>query len=95
MANDFLVVGYSAVTNYMARNFKDCMKLNSFIKTIHTADDCVCATVQDGQVYCGQYAIVTFSTGVLQAAIREEENTVFTDDAWVPLLRYKNGQVSA
>ena len=91
---DFLFAdekGYSFVTRCMARYFDYRVRLNSFIETIHTADDCVCATVRDGQMYCGQYAIVTFSTGVLQAAIREENNTVQFDP---PLPQWKQDAIN-
>ena len=43
--------------------------LDTTVKSVAWSDDCVCATVeQDGQEkeYCGTYAIVTFSIGVLQ-----------------------------
>ena len=63
----------------MAENFKKKVLLNTVINTIKTSNDCVCVTVEDGKVYCGDYAIVTFSIGVLQAAIRDEDNTVKFD----------------
>ena len=68
--------GYAFVVQCVARGFKDRVKLNTPVTTIQTAKDCVCATVKDGGKYCGDYAITTFSIGVLQAAIREEEHAV-------------------
>ena len=80
---DYLIVddkGYSFVVKCMARNFEnDRVKLNSYVRKIQTADDCVCATVQDGEVYCGRYGIVTFSSGALQAAVRGDDNSVEFD----------------
>ena len=73
---DYLVTdteGYSSVVDCMARNFKDKVKLNSAVTIIQRAEDCVCVTVQDNKQYCGDYAIVTFSIGVLQAAIHNED----------------------
>ena len=52
------------------------MLLNSLITKIETADDCVCVTVQENKLYCGSHAIVTFSIGALQAALRGDENAV-------------------
>ena len=79
-AIDYLVVdkkGYSFVTECLARNFmKDRVKLNSLVTTVKTADDCVCATVQNGSRYCGKYGIVTFSIGVLHAAIRGSNTSI-------------------
>ena len=91
---DFLFAdekGYSYVTKCMARYFEGRVMLYSFIETIRTADDCVCVTVQNGSTYCGLYAIVTFSTGVLQAAIREERNTVHFDP---PLPQWKQDAIN-
>ena len=68
--------GYSFVVDCMARNFKDNVKLNTLITAIQTADDCVCVTTEESERYCGDYGIVTFSIGALQAAINEEEDSV-------------------
>ena len=68
--------GYAFVVQCMACGFLDRVKLNTPVTTIQTAKDCVCATVEDGGKYCGDYAITTFSSGVLQAAIREEKDAV-------------------
>ena len=79
-AEDYLVVdekGHSFVVKCLARDFIDSkVKLNSTVTTIMLADDCVCAQVKDGEMYCGDYGIVTFSSGVLQAAIRGDQNSV-------------------
>ena len=79
-AIDYLVTdkkGYSFVTECLARNFKnDRINLNSLVTEVHTADDCVCATVSGSQQYCGRYAIVTFPIGVLHAAVNKEEGSV-------------------
>jgi polyamine oxidase len=79
-AVDYLVTdrkGYSFVTECLARNFKkDRVKLNSVVTAIHTAEDCVCATVNGSSRYCGRYGIVTFSTGALHAAVNKAENSV-------------------
>ena len=37
---------------------------------------CVCATLQDSTTYCASYAILTFSMGVLQAAVQGYANAV-------------------
>ena len=79
---DYLVVddkGHSYVVQCMARQIESKIKLNSRVTRIQTADDCVCATVQDNTVYCGGYGIVTFSMGALRAAVRGEENSVQFD----------------
>ena len=69
--------GYSFVVECLARKFKnDRVLLNSLITKIETADDCVCVTVQENKLYCGSHAIVTFSIGALQAALRGDENSV-------------------
>ena len=79
---DYLVLddkGYSFVVECLARGFGDRIKLNSLVMTIQTADDCVCVTLEEGKRYCGDYAIVTFSIGVLQAAIQYEDYPVQFD----------------
>ena len=81
-AEDYLVAddrGYVFVVECMARGFMDRVKLNTAVTTVQTAKDCVCATVEGGGRYCGDYAIVTFSIGVLQAAIRGADNAVRFD----------------
>ncbi|CAI8009421.1 Polyamine oxidase 1 [Geodia barretti] len=55
------------------------------------ADDCVCAEVKDGKMYCANYSIVTFSTGVLQAAIRGDQNSVKFEP---PLPRWKQDAIN-
>ena len=69
--------GYSFVVDCLARNFKDDrIQLNSKITKIETADDCVCVTVEGNDLYCGNYSIVTFSIGALQASIRGDGSSV-------------------
>ena len=76
--------GYSFVIDCMARNFKNSVKLNTLITTIQTADDCVCVTTQGNERYCGDYGIVTFSIGVLQAAIDDKEDSVLRFEPPLP-----------
>ena len=65
------------MTECLARNFKKYrVKLNSVVTAVHTAEDCVCTTVNGSSRYRGRYGIVTFSIGALHAAINEEENSV-------------------
>lgn len=70
--------GYSFVVDCLARDFKDTtrLKLNAKVTKVETSDDCVCATVQGNGKYCASYAILTFSMGVLQAAIRGDPGAV-------------------
>lgn len=80
-ADDYLVTdekGFSFVAWCLARDFRDDenrLKLNSTVTKIQWSNDsdCVCVTAMnyegEEKVYCGRYAIVTFSMGVLQAAI--------------------------
>ena len=69
--------GYSYVVDCLARNFKDDhIKYNSKITKIQTAEDCVCVTVEGNNLYCGDYSIVTFSIGALQASLRDDESSV-------------------
>ena len=90
---DYLDKGYSFVVKCMARNFEnDRVKLKSTVSKIQTADDCVCATVQDGEVYCGSYGIVTFSSGALQAAVRGDDNSVEFDPPLPQLKQDANQQ---
>ena len=43
------------------------LRLNTTIRTIdYSNSECVCATSESGRKFCGKYAIVTFSIGVLQ-----------------------------
>ena len=76
VADDYLVSdmkGYNFVVECLARNvLEDKVKLNSPVTEIKWNDNCVCATVNGNEQYCGEYAIVTFSIGVLQYFIREE-----------------------
>ena len=92
---DYLVTddkGFSFVVECMARGFKeDRIILDSLITTIQTADDCVCVTLQDNKRYCGDYAIITFSIGVLQAAIQDESYPVKFDP---PLPQYKQDAIN-
>ena len=73
-AVDYLVSdikGYNFVVECLARIFlEDKVKLNSPVTEIKWNDNCVCATVNGNEQYCGEYAIMTFSIGVLQDAIR-------------------------
>jgi polyamine oxidase len=81
-AEDYLITdkkGHVSVVKCMAEGFMDHVKLNSDITIIQTAKDCVCATVEGGERYCGDYAIVTFSIGVLQAALQEDDEVVRFD----------------
>ena len=65
------------MTQCLARNFKnDRVKLNTVWTAVHTAEDCVCATVDESSRYCGRYGLVTFSIGALHAAVNKEENSV-------------------
>jgi polyamine oxidase len=77
---DYLVAdekGYSFVTECLARDFKhNRLKLNSLVTAIHTAEDCICATVNGSTRYCGKYGIVTFSIGALHAAVNKEKDSV-------------------
>ena len=66
-------VGYVGLAQCVADEFllvdDPRLVLETSVKSIAWSDDCVCATVdQQGEEkeYCGTYAIVTFSTGVLQ-----------------------------
>ena len=70
--------GYQFLVECLASDFKDTtrLKLNARVTKVETLDDCVCATVQDSTMYCAPYAVVTFSAGVLQAAIRGDSNAV-------------------
>ena len=84
---DFLVTddeGFSFVVTCMARGFGDRVKLNSAVTNIQTAEDCVCVTIEDSKRYCGDYAIATFSIGVLQAAVQESDDSILTFDPPLP-----------
>jgi polyamine oxidase len=87
-AEDYLIVdkdGFSFVVRCMARKFADDrVKLESTVTKISVADDCVCAVVEDSDMYCGDYGIVTFSAGVLQAAIRGDQDSVVEFDPPLP-----------
>lgn len=71
--------GYSYVVQCLANNFVNRIRKNSRITRIQTANDCVCVTVEEGSLYCGNSSIVTFSIGVLQASIRGDESSVRFD----------------
>lgn len=92
---DYLVTdekGYSFVVDCMARNFKDDrVRLNSLITRVQTADDCVCVTVEDGERYCGEFAMVTFSIPALQASNRGENSSVSFDP---PLPKWKQDAIN-
>ena len=94
--DDYLVVdekGFSFVVRCMARNFiNDTIKLNSVVKQIKVAEDCVCAKIEGGGMYCGRYGIVTFSAGVLQAGIRGDENSVQFEP---PLPQWKQDAINS
>ena len=84
---DYLITdrrGYSFVVDCMARNFNSSVKLNTTITAIQTADDCVCVTTDGKERYCGDYGIVTFSIGALQAAINEKEDSVLRFESPLP-----------
>lgn len=70
--------GYSFVVDCLARDFKNTtrLKLNAKVTRVEVSDDCVCATVQNGETYCASYAIMTFSMGVLQASIRGYDDAI-------------------
>ena len=69
--------GYSYVVDCLAEDFNHTkLKLNAMVKEVETSDDCVCVTMQDKKKYCASYAILTFSMGVLQAAIRGDASAV-------------------
>ena len=74
VADDYLVTdikGYNFVVECLATKFmEEKVKLDSQVTEIKWNDDCVCATVNGNEQYCGEYAIMTFSIGVLQDAIR-------------------------
>ena len=81
-AVDYLVVddkGFSFVVRCLAEDFMDRVKLNTVITVVETAKDCVCATVEGGDRYCGSYAILTFSIGALQASVRGDSDAVRFD----------------
>ena len=94
-AEDYLMAdekGYSFVVKCLARNFiSSRVKLNSIVARIEYADNCVCAEVKDGGIYCGNYGIVTFSAGVLQAAIRGDQNSVQFEP---PLPKWKQDAIN-
>ena len=91
---DYLVTdekGYSFVVDCMARNFKDDrVRLNSLITRVHTAEDCVCVTVEGGDLYCGDFAVLTFSIGALQASNRGENSSV---QFYPPLPKWKQDAI--
>ena len=70
--------GFSYVVKCLARDFMNTsrLKLKTRVTKVETLDDFVCVTVNDGSRYCGLYAILTFSMGVLQAAIHGEKDAV-------------------
>ena len=69
--------GFSYVVHCLARNFKDDrIRLNSMITKIKTANNCVCVTVEENDLYCGKNAIVTFSIGALHASIDNAPSSV-------------------
>ena len=85
--------GFSFVVKCLARDFiSDKVRLNSTVTTIKVADDCVCAEVKDGGTYCGNYGIITFSAGVLQAAIRGDKNSVQFEP---PLPKWKQDAINS
>ena len=52
------------------------LKLNAKVTKVEVSNDSVCATLQDSTTYCASYAILTFSMGVLQAAVQGYANAV-------------------
>ena len=70
--------GYSFLADCLARDFKDTtrLKLNAKVTKVEVSNDSVCATLQDSTTYCASYAILTFSMGVLQAAVQGYANAV-------------------
>ena len=60
--------------------FEDKVKLDSQVTEIKWNDDCVCATVNGIDQYCGEYAIMTFSIGVLQDAINTKTGVTFSPE---------------
>ena len=84
--------GFSFVVKCLARDFiNDKVRVNSTVTRIKVADDCVCAEVKDGGTYCGKYGIMTFSAGVLQAAIRGDKNSVQFEP---PLPKWKQDAIN-
>ena len=75
-AGDFLITdseGYVKVIRCLADEFLEendpRVHLDTRVTRIEWSDDCVCATASVGdatRTFCGKYAIVTFSIGVLQ-----------------------------
>ena len=71
--------GYVHIANCFSEQFMEendtRLHLNTVVTRINWGDDCVCATVTEKggseREYCGSYAIVTFSIGVLQSDIVE------------------------
>lgn len=67
--------GFVSLVECLARDFRndeERLKLDTRVSEIHVNDGCVCvtATTADGsREYCGKYAIVTFSIGVLQQSV--------------------------
>ena len=61
--------GYSHIVRCMGDEFNLTarLRLNTTIRTIdYSNSECVCATSESERKFCGKYAIVTFSIGVLQ-----------------------------
>ena len=78
---DYLVSdqkGFSFVVKCLARDFLNTshLQLNARVTKVETLDEVVCVTVSDGSRHCALYAILTFSMGVLQAAIHGEKDAV-------------------
>ena len=71
-----MVGNYSAQFVSRAIDSRAHAVINDSLIAIQTADDCVCVITEGSERYCGDYGIVTFSIGALQAAINEEEDSV-------------------
>ena len=96
--DDYLVAderGYSFVVRCMARNFlNDRVRLNSTVTIVRVADNCVCAGVKDeDKLYCASYAIITFSAGVLQAAVRGDRDSIVQFNP--PLPQWKQDAINS
>ncbi|XP_062502682.1 uncharacterized protein LOC134179721 [Corticium candelabrum] len=51
---------------FASGQYSDRLRVNSLVREIQYSDDSVTVTLEDGSVYIAEYAVVTFSLGVLQ-----------------------------
>ena len=92
---DYLVTdhkGFSYVVNCLAKDFKNTsrLKLNTKVNQIKTLEKCVCVTVDDESRYCASYVISTFSMGVLQASIQDQNAVRFIPELPQNVVKYIN-----